>query len=104
MAARLNFGERGVVGVVIGDRDLNVVGLLEFLDQLRARVLTQIVDVELTVFPGSGGKSHHGECGGSSHETMFHCIPPVMSKECYFFFDLLERRTNPGQIEFLGPT
>ena len=28
---------------------------------------------------------------------------PVMSKECYFFFDLLERRTNPGQNRIPRP-
>ena len=46
--ARLHLGERGVVRVVVGDGDLDVVHRLELLDQLRIGVVAPVVDVELS--------------------------------------------------------
>ena len=48
-AALADLGERGVVGIVVGDGDLDLVGLLELLDQVGAGVVAPIVDVEFAI-------------------------------------------------------
>ena len=50
--ALADLGERGVVGIEVGDGDLDLVGLLELLDQVGAGVVAPIVDVELAIGTG----------------------------------------------------
>ena len=77
MPAGAHLGQRGVVGIVVGDRHLDLVGLFELLDQVGAGVVAPVVDVELAI--GGGGASHgqHGRAESHSCNCPLHRIPPV---------------------------
>ena len=59
MAAGAHLGERGVVGIEVGDGHLHLVGVLELLDHLGAGVVAPVEDVEFAVGMGSARRSDH---------------------------------------------
>ena len=76
MAAGADLGERRVVGIVVGDRDLDVEFLLELLDEFRAGIVTPVVDVELARRRGGAGKGQHanGRHRRRGHPFHFHSL------------------------------
>ena len=53
MAAGADLGERGVVRVIVGDGDLDLVRLLELLDEFGVGVVAPVEDLQFAV--GKGG-------------------------------------------------
>ncbi|MND45881.1 hypothetical protein D3C80_367460 [compost metagenome] len=56
VAALTDFGERGVVTVVVGQRHLDLVGFLELLDQFGIGVIAPVEDVEFALCMGKRGR------------------------------------------------
>ena len=48
MTASLDFGESCVIRVIVCNRDFNVVGLLELLDDVRARIVSSVINIQLS--------------------------------------------------------
>src|SRR5690606_10950180 len=66
-ATRLDLGERGVVRIVVGDRDLDPGLRLELLDQLGVRVVAPVEELELAFGEGRAGRAEEQGEGGKVH-------------------------------------
>ena len=91
---RLHLGERGVVRVVVGDGDLDVMHRLELLDQLRIGVIAPVVDVELSRREGASRTRQQRRPGEGACQSSHRSLLMLASCRCVARYRLRLRAKN----------
>ena len=67
-----DLGECRVIRIVIGNGDLDLVGIFELLDEFRAGIVTPVEDIQFAVRQGTAGGSEHARAEDGAHQFPLH--------------------------------